>query len=49
MSLSAQADLTCSENISYATIKKVNKEDDNDGSIMATSDPTVYDEVAPKI
>ena len=44
--MSAQADLTCSDNISYATVKKVNKED-TDGSTVATSHTAVYDEVAP--
>ena len=43
--MSAQADLTCIENISYSTAEKVNK--DTDGSTVATSHTAVYDEVAP--
>ena len=41
--ISAQADVTCSKNISYAAIVKVNK--DTDGSAMATSHTALYDEV----
>ena len=44
--MSAQADLTCSENISYAAIEKVKK--DAHGSTAATSHTAVYDEIAPR-
>ena len=42
--MSAQADLTCTGNISYATVEEVNKED-TDKSTVATSHSAVYDEV----
>ena len=44
--ISAQVDLSCSENISYATVEKVNK--DTDGSTVTSNITAVYDEVAPR-
>ena len=44
--MSAQADVPCSDNISYSTVKKVNKEN-IDRSTVGTSHIAVYDEVAP--
>ena len=44
--MAAQANLTCSENISYATIEYVNK--DTHGSTVAPSLTAVYDEVVPR-
>ena len=43
----AQADLPCSENISYAAVEKVHKED-TDKNTVSTSLTAVYDEVAPR-
>ena len=42
--MSAQVDLTCSGNISYATVEEVNKKD-TDKSTVATSHIAVYDDV----
>ena len=45
--MAAQADLPCSENISYAAVKKVHKED-TEGNTVSTSLTAVYDEVVPR-
>ena len=45
--MAAQADLTCSENISYAAVKKVHNEG-TEGKTVSTSLTAVYDEVAPR-
>ena len=45
--MAAQPDLTCSDNISYATVKKVNKKDTDKSTVVTSHTAAVYDEVAP--
>ena len=45
--MAAQSDLRCSENISYAAVKNIHKED-TDRSTVSSSLTAVYDEVAQR-